>query len=73
MCMQTEEEVRPTVELRRHRHFVGCFNEPVQAPTRGQPFYGYDHDQVNVGQSISAVLDFNSKTLARKTYKNLGR
>ena len=24
-----------------HRHFVGFFNVPVQAPTRGQPFYGY--------------------------------
>ena len=23
----------------RHRHFVGFFNVPVQAPTRGQPFY----------------------------------
>ena len=24
---------------KRHRHFVGFFNEPVQAPTRDQPFY----------------------------------
>ena len=24
-----------------HRHFVGFFNVPVQAPTRGQPFYSY--------------------------------
>ena len=23
----------------RHRHFVGFFHVPVQAPTRGQPFY----------------------------------
>ena len=23
----------------RHRHFVGFFNVPAQAPTRGQPFY----------------------------------
>ena len=23
----------------RHRHFVGFFNVPVQAPTRGHPFY----------------------------------
>ena len=23
----------------RHRHFVGFFNVPVQAPTRDQPFY----------------------------------
>ena len=25
----------------RHRHFVGFFDVPVQAPTRGQPFNGY--------------------------------
>ena len=24
---------------KRHRHFVGFFNVPVQAPTRGHPFY----------------------------------
>ena len=25
----------------RHKHFAGFFNVPVQAPTRGHPFYGY--------------------------------
>ena len=25
----------------RHRHFLGFFNVPVQALTRGQPFKGY--------------------------------
>ena len=25
----------------RHRHFVGFFNVPVQAPTRDPPFYGF--------------------------------
>ena len=35
MCRRTEE-VGPTVRL---EHFVGFFNVPVQAPTRGQPFY----------------------------------
>ena len=39
MCRRIEEEVGPTVGLPRHRHFVGFFNVPVQAPTRGQPFY----------------------------------
>ena len=39
MCRRTEEEVGPTVGLPRHRHFVGFFNVPVQAPTRDQPFY----------------------------------
>ena len=25
--------------FQRHRHFIGFFNVPVQAPTRGRPFY----------------------------------
>ena len=25
----------------RHRHFIGFFNVPVQAPTRAHPIYGY--------------------------------
>ena len=47
MCRWTEEEVRPIymVGLPRHRHFIGFFNVPVQAPTRGQPFYGYAEKQ----------------------------
>ena len=36
MCRWTEE-VGPTVRLPCHRHFVGFFNVPVQATTRGQP------------------------------------
>ena len=40
MCRRTEE-VGPTVGLPRHRHFVGLSNVQFQAPTRGQPFYGY--------------------------------
>ena len=38
ICRQTEEEVGPTVGLPGHRHFVGFFYVPIQAPTRGQPF-----------------------------------
>ena len=38
MYRQTEEEDGPTVGLPHHRHLVGFFNVPVQAPTRGQPF-----------------------------------
>ena len=37
MCGRIEE-VGPMVELPRHRHFVGFFNLPVQAP-----FYGCNH------------------------------
>ena len=40
MCRRTEEVV-PTVGIPRHWHFVGFSNVQVQAPTRGQPFYGY--------------------------------
>ena len=38
MCKRTEQ-VGPTVGLPRHRHFEGFFNVPVQASTRGEPFY----------------------------------
>ena len=41
MCRGTEEEVGLTVGLPRHGYFVGFFNVPVQAPTRGHPFYSY--------------------------------
>ena len=38
---QIEVEVEPTVELpTRDKHFVGFYNVPVQAPTRGHPLYG---------------------------------
>ena len=39
MSRRTEEEVRPTVGLSHHRHFVGFFNVPVK--TRGHLFYSY--------------------------------
>ena len=29
----------------RHRHFVGFFNLPIQAPTRDLPFYGYPRNR----------------------------
>ena len=43
----------------RHRHFVGFFNVPVQAPTRGHPFYGYAEKPphlVAVGERGGVVL-----------------
>ena len=40
----TEEEVRPTVGLPCHTHFVGFFNVPVLAPTRDHPFFTGDFD-----------------------------
>ena len=35
MCRRTKKEDRPTVGSKCHRHFIGLFNVPVQAPTRG--------------------------------------
>ena len=40
MFMRTEEEVAPRSGSKRHIHFVGFFNVPVQATTRGHQ-YGY--------------------------------
>ena len=31
----------PADGLPHYRHFEGLFNVPVQAPTLGNPFYGY--------------------------------
>ena len=39
MCRWTDEVVGPTVGLPRHRHFIGVFNVPIQAPTWGHHFY----------------------------------
>ena len=61
MCRQTEE-VGPTVGLPRHIHFVGFSNVQVQAPTRGQPFYGYYKKTVTF-QSL-----FTTRMGIRRTY-----
>ena len=39
MCRWTEQKFRLAVGFQRHRHYVGFFDAPVQAPTRGNPFY----------------------------------
>ena len=38
MCRRTEEEVDIRLGSQRHRHFVGFFDVPVQAPTWGHLF-----------------------------------
>ena len=53
-----KKEVRPTVRLPCHSHFVGFFNVPVQSPTRGHPFYGYSL------VSIMSVSNFVSEFLS---------
>ena len=69
MCRRTEEEVEHTVGLPRHRHFVGFFNVPVQAPTRDPPFYGYFEKPPHFSHLLrhawgygGHILDFQSGT-----------
>ena len=38
--------------FQRHRHFVGFFNVAAQAPTRGQPFYGYSEKPPNFSRLL---------------------
>ena len=59
MSRQTEE-VGPTVGLPRHRHFAGFFNKPVEAPTRGHPFYGL----------LLSYLFENASKKSKKKYPN---
>ena len=37
----SKKKLNPRSGSQRHRHIVGFFSVPVQAPTRDQPFYGY--------------------------------
>ena len=48
----------------RHRHFVGFFNVPVLAPTRGQPFYDYS-------EKPPISVAFSTRMGTRKTYSLL--
>ena len=63
MCRRTEEEVWPTVELPRQRNFTGFFNVPVQAPTRGQPFYSYYEKPLHLVAFYDAVDIFSPRPL----------
>ena len=48
----------------RHRHFVGFFNVPVQAPTRGQLFYRYSEKSPH-------LVAFYETPGIRRTYSHL--
>ena len=41
---------------KRNIHFVGFFNVPVQAPTRGQPFYGYSEKPFHFSRLLRHAL-----------------
>ena len=48
----------------RHRHFVGSFNVPVQAPTRDHPFYSYSEKPPH-------LVSFYYTLGIRRTYSHL--
>ena len=57
------EKVCPTVGFQHHGYFVGFFNVPVQAPTRGQ-IYGYS------GKPPHLVAFYDTLGI-RRTYSRL--
>ena len=61
-----DEEVGPTVWLPRHRHFVGFFNVPFQAPTQGHHFNGYSE------KPAPFQSPFTTRIGIRRTYSYLG-
>ena len=46
------EEVVPMVGLPPHRHFIGFFKVPVQAPTWGKSFYCYSEKLTRFGRLL---------------------
>ena len=50
----------------RHRHFVGFFNVPVQAPTRGHPFY-----TVIPKKKTAHLVAFNDTLGRRRSHSRL--
>ena len=47
----------------RHRHFVGFFNVPVQAPTRDPPFYGYSEKPPHFSRLLRHALGYGGHIL----------
>ena len=52
------EEVGPTVGIPRH-----SFNVPVQAPTRGHPFYGYSDKPPHFNRLLRRALGYGGPIL----------
>ena len=46
----------------RHRPFVGLFNMPVQAPTRGQTFYGYSEKPPRFSRLLRHAWGYGGRT-----------
>ena len=53
-----------TADFRRNGHFVGLFNLPVHAPTRGHPFYSYSENPLH-------LVAFYDTLWIRTTYSHL--
>ena len=47
----------------RHRHFIGFFNVPVQAPTLGQPFYSYSEKPPHFGHLLRRAWGYGGPIL----------
>ena len=60
---RTDEKVRPTVRLTRHRHFVGFVNVSVQAPTQGHPFYGYSQKLTHFSRHLRRARGYRGPIL----------
>ena len=56
-----------------HRHFVGFFNVPVQAPTRGQPFYGYSEKPPQFSCLLRHARGYGGHILAFTTGSRWGQ
>ena len=46
-----------------HIHFVGFFNVPVEAPTRGQPFYGYSKKPLHFSRLLLHTWGYGGRIL----------
>ena len=61
MCRRTEE-ILPTVRLPQ-RHFVGFYSVPVQALTRGHPFYNDSEKQPHFSHLLRGTWGYGERIL----------
>ena len=47
----------------RHRHVVGFFNVPIQAPTHDQPFYGYSKKPPHFSRLLQRQWEYGGHIL----------
>ena len=71
-CDRFTEEAGPTAGFPRHRHFLGFFNVPVQAPTRGHPFYGYSEKPPHFNRLLRCALGYGWHILILNPWVPMG-